>query len=33
MRNMFFWEPPTFKTILDGLAVLEREINVEGGIS
>jgi predicted nucleotidyltransferase component of viral defense system len=27
MRDMFFREPPTFKTILDGLAALELEIN------
>jgi predicted nucleotidyltransferase component of viral defense system len=31
MRDMFFREPPTFKTILDGLAALELEINSDAG--
>jgi hypothetical protein len=33
MRDMFFREPPTFKTILDGLAALELEINTEASVS
>jgi hypothetical protein len=32
MRDMFFRETPTFKTILDGLA-LELEINSEERVS
>jgi hypothetical protein len=32
MQDMFFREPPTFETILAGLAALEWEINVKGGV-
>jgi hypothetical protein len=33
MQDMFFREPPTFETILAGLAALEREINAEARVS
>jgi predicted nucleotidyltransferase component of viral defense system len=33
MQDMFFREPPTFETILTGLAELEREINAEARVS
>jgi hypothetical protein len=33
MQDMFFHEPPTFKTILVGLLALEREINAEASVS
>jgi predicted nucleotidyltransferase component of viral defense system len=33
MQDMFFREPPTFKTILAGLVSLEREINADASVS
>jgi hypothetical protein len=32
MQDMFFREPPTFKTILAGLVSLEREINADATV-